>query len=74
MKTSAKHLPSSWALGQATWAKNNPKTTSLMALVTNNPHLPTKKFFFWVQSTRLADPFKPLNSSLVQSAKELERW
>jgi len=27
-----------------------------------------------VQSTRLADPFEPLNSSLVQSAEELGRW
>jgi len=27
-----------------------------------------------VQSTRLADPFEPLNSSLVQSAEELWRW
>jgi len=27
-----------------------------------------------VQSTRLADPFEPLNSSLAQSAEELERW
>jgi len=26
-----------------------------------------------VQSTRLADPFEPLNSSLAQSAEELER-
>jgi len=27
-----------------------------------------------VQSTRLADLFKPLNSSLAQSAEELGRW
>jgi len=27
-----------------------------------------------VQSTRLADPFEPLNSSLAQLAEELERW
>jgi len=27
-----------------------------------------------VQSTRLADPFEPLNSSLAQSAGELGRW
>jgi len=27
--------------------------------------------FFRVQSTRLADPFEPLNSSLAQSAEEL---
>jgi len=33
-----------------------------------------QKNFFRVQSTRLADPFEPLNSSLVQSAEELGRW
>jgi len=27
-----------------------------------------------VQSIRLANPFEPLNSSLAQSAEELERW
>jgi len=27
-----------------------------------------------VQSTRLADPFKSLNSSVAQSAEELWRW
>jgi len=27
-----------------------------------------------VQSTRLADPFEPLNSSLAQLAQELGRW
>jgi len=27
-----------------------------------------------VQSTRLADPFEPLNSSLAQSAEELGLW
>jgi len=27
-----------------------------------------------VQSTKLADPFEPLNSSLAQSAEELGRW
>jgi len=27
-----------------------------------------------VQSTRLADPFEPLNSSLAQSAEELRRY
>ena len=29
---------------------------------------------FQVQSTRLADPFEPLNSSLAQSVEELRRW
>jgi len=35
---------------------------------------PNQKIFFQVQSTRLADPFKLLNSSLAQSAEELGRW
>jgi len=52
---------------------NDPKTTSLMTLVTKNPHPATKKFFR-VQSTRLADPFEPLNSSLAQSVEELGCW
>jgi len=35
---------------------------------------PQAKNFFQVQSTRLADPFEPLNSSLAQSAEELGHW
>jgi len=35
---------------------------------------PKPKNFFLVQSTRLADPFEPLNSSLAQSAEELGHW
>jgi len=54
-------------------SKNDPETISLMTSVTKNPHLPTKNFFR-VQSTRLADPFEPLNSSVAQSGEELERW
>jgi len=53
-------------------SQNDPKTTLLMTSVTKNPH-PTTKTFFLVQSTRLADPFEPLNSSLAQSAEELRR-
>jgi len=33
-----------------------------------------QKFFFQVQSTRLADLFEPLNSSQAQSAEELGRF
>jgi len=55
-------------------SQNDPKTTSLMTSVTKNPQPPTKKFFFQVQSTRLADPFEPLNSSPAQSAEELGCW
>jgi len=54
-------------------SQNDPKTTSLMTSVTKNPH-PQPKNFFRVQSTRLANPFEPLNSSLAQSAEELGRW
>jgi len=44
-----------------------------MMSVTKNPH-PQTKIFFRVQSTRLADPFELLNSSLAQSVEELGRW
>jgi len=54
-------------------SQNDPKTTSLITSVTKNLHPPTKDFF-QVQSTRLADLFEPLNSSLAQSAEELGRW
>jgi len=36
--------------------------------------IPQAKNFFRVQSTRLANRFEPLNSSLAQSAEELGRW
>jgi len=56
-------------------SQNDPNTTSLiMTSVTKNPQPPTKKFFFRVQSRRLADPFEPLNSSLAQLAEDLGRW
>jgi len=54
-------------------SQNDPKATSLMTSVTKNLQPPTRKFFK-VQSTRLADPFKPLNSSQAQSTEELGRW
>jgi len=54
-------------------SQNDPKTTSLMTSVTKNVHPPTKQFFSSA-STRLADPFEPLNSSLAQPAEELGRW
>jgi len=46
-------------------SQNDPKTISLMTSLTKNPH-PQGKIFYQVQSTRLADPFEPLNSSLAQ--------
>jgi len=62
--------PSGWALGQATWAK---MTLKLLYLWRHSQKIrtPNQKFFFQVQSTRLADPFEPLNNSLAQSAEEL---
>jgi len=65
--------PSGWALGQATWAKMTPKLLHLWCQPKKSSP-PNQKNFFRVQSTRLADPFEHLNSSLVQSADELGRW
>jgi len=55
-------------------SQNDPKTTSLMMSVTKNPYTQPKNFFFRVQSTRLADPFETLNSSLALSAEEIGHW
>jgi len=65
--------PSSWALGQATRAKMAQKLLHLWhhSQKIRNPY---SKNFFGVQSRRLFDLFEPLNSSLVQSAEELECW
>jgi len=60
--------PSSWALRQVTWAKNDPKTTSLMH---SQKIRNTQPKYFWVQTRRLSDLFQPMNSSLAQSAEEL---
>jgi len=73
MKTSLKHFGLVLGPRPGNMSQNDPKTTSLMTSVTKNPHPPTKKFFT-VQSTRLADPFEPLNSSLAQLAEELGHW
>jgi len=54
-------------------SQNGPKATALMTSLTKNPHPQIKKLF-WVQSRRLSDSFKPLNSSLAQSVEELGRW
>ena len=63
---------SSWALGQAAWAKMTPKLLHLRQ--SQKIHHPQPKNFFPVQSTRLADLFEPLNSFLVQSVEEWGRW
>jgi len=65
--------PSGWALRQATRAKMTPKLLHLWRQW-QNIHIPQPKKFFWVLSTRLADPFELLNSSLAQSTEELGRW
>ena len=63
--------PSSWALGQATWAKMTPKLLHLWCQSQKICN-PNQKNVFRVQTRRLANPFEPLNSSLtVQSAEEL---
>ena len=71
MKTSAKHFSLAvGALGQATWAKMTPKLFNLWCQ-SQKIRNPQPKNFFQVQSTRLANPFEFLNSSLVQSVEEL---
>jgi len=55
-----------WRLGPrpSNMSQNDPKTTLLMTSLTKNLHLPNQEIFFRVQSTRMADPFELLNSSL----------
>jgi len=65
--------PSGWALGQATWAKMAPNILHLWRH-SQKIRTPIQKIFFRVQSTRLANLFETLNSSLAQSAEELWRW
>jgi len=61
------------AQGQAKWAKVAKKSSTYD--VTHKKTAPPKqKNFFQVQSTRLADLFEPLNSSLAQSAEKLGHW
>jgi len=50
------------------------KNSSTYDVTHKKPAPPNQKNFFRVQSTRLADPSEPLNSSLAQSAEELGRW
>jgi len=65
--------PSGWALGQATWPK---MTLKLLHLWRQSQKIciSQPKIFFRVQSTRLADPYEPLNSSLEQLADKLGCW
>jgi len=65
--------PSGWALVQATWAKMTLKLPHLWHQ-SQKIRTPQPKKFISRQSIRLADPFEPLNSSLVQSAEELGHW
>jgi len=55
-------------------SQNDPKTTSRNDVSQKKSTLRNQQNFFRVQSTRLADPFEPLNSSLVQLAEELWCW
>jgi len=63
--------PSGWALDQATWAEMTPKLLHLWCQ-SQKIHTPNQKILL-VQSTRLADPFEPLNRALAQLAEELGR-
>ena len=42
--------------------------------VSHKKSTPLNQIFFRVQSTRLADLFEPLNSSLAQLTEEQGRW
>jgi len=55
------------------WAKVA-KKSSTYDVTQKKTAPPKQKNFFRVQSTRLADLFEPLNSSLAQWAEELGRW
>jgi len=46
-------------------SQHGPKTTLLMTSLTKNLQPSTKKIFFGVQTRRLAGPFEPSNSSLL---------
>jgi len=65
--------PNGWRPGPGKVGQGGQKDLHLWRH-TENPHPPRQKKFFRVQSTRLADPFELLNSSLAQSAEELGRW
>jgi len=53
-------------------SQNAPKTT--YEARHKKSATPNQKLSFQVQTRRLADPFQPLSSSLVQSAEELWLW
>jgi len=59
--------------GQAKWAKVAKKSSTYDATHKKNAR-PKQKIYFQVQSTRVADPFELLNSSLAQWAEELGQW
>jgi len=74
MKTSAKHFGLAVGPEARQYEPKWPQNYSTYDVSHKKSTTPNQKFFFRVQSTRLADPFKPLNSSLAQSAEELGRW
>jgi len=59
MKTSAKYFALADGPRSGNVSQNDLKTTSLMTSLTT----PNQKIFFRVQTRRLIDPFKPMNSS-----------
>jgi len=65
--------PSGWALDQDTWDKMTPKLLHLWRH-SQKIRTPQPKNFLRVQTRRLADPFKSLNSSLAQSVEQLRPW
>jgi len=73
MKTSTNYFGLVVGPGPGKMSEDCPKTTSLMTSLTKICN-PQPKFFFWVQSRRLANWLEPFNSTLVQSAEELGRW
>ena len=66
--------PNGWRPGPGKVGQGGHKISPLMTSLTKKPAPPREKIVFQVQSTRLADPFEPLNSSLAQWAEELGRW
>jgi len=73
MKTSAKHFDLAVGPRPGNMSQNGPKTASLMMSLTKNCN-PQPKILFRVQTRRLADQFKSLNSSSAQLTEELWRW
>jgi len=74
MKTSAKYF----GLVVGPYARQHepkwPKNYFTYDVTHTKSATPNQKIFFRMQTRRLSDSFKPLNSSLAQSAEELGCW